>query len=320
MGKDYIIEVKGLKQYFSLSDKQKIYAVDDVYLEVERGTVLGIVGESGCGKSTLAKTIMRLYKPTDGEIWFNGENWAPLKEKKLRELRVGMQMVFQDPYGTLNPRMKVGDAIMEPLKVHGICSTKNELLARRNELMKMVELNPADAEKYPHEFSGGQRQRIGIARALSTNPQLLICDEPVSALDVSVQSQILNLLKDLKEKLNLSIIFIAHGLNVVKYISDRVAVMYLGNVVEITSCEQLFSKPLHPYTQVLVSSIPIPDPDQAVEPKELTGEIPSPANPPSGCKFHTRCPYATEKCKTVVPKLLERETGHFVACHHGKKE
>lgn len=317
---DPIVKVENLKQHFELSSRQKIYAVDGVDLEVHRGTILGIVGESGCGKSTLAKTIMRLYKPTAGKIYINDEEWTNVPEALLRSKRVAVQMVFQDPYGTLNPRMKIGDAIMEPMKVHKICTTKKELIKRRDELLRMVELNPADADKYPHEFSGGQRQRIGIARALSTNPELLICDEPVSALDVSVQSQILNLLLDLKDKLDLTIIFIAHGLNVVKYISDRVAVMYLGKIVEIADSEELFANPRHPYTQILLSAIPIPDPDCQVTPMEMTGEIPSPANPPSGCKFHTRCPYATEECKKEMPELMDIGKHHLVACNRMEYE
>lgn len=312
---DLILEVKGLKQYFSLSGGQKIRAVDGVDLSVVRGSVLGIVGESGCGKSTLAKTIMRLYKPTDGSILFKGEDWSTLSERMLRPKRVSIQMVFQDPYGTLNPRMRIGDAIMEPMIAHKLLPTRQECQRRRDKLLQMVELSPKDAGKYPHEFSGGQRQRIGIARALSTGPELLICDEPVSALDVSVQSQILNLLKDLQEKLHLTIVFIAHGLNVVKYFSDRVAVMYLGNIVEIADSDALFANPLHPYTQVLVSAIPIPDPDQPVVPLELTGEIPSPAAPPPGCKFHTRCPYATPSCAQSVPPLIDCGNDHMVACH-----
>lgn len=315
MKKDLILDVKGLKQHFSLSGGKKIYAVDGVDLEVERGSVLGIVGESGCGKSTLAKTILRLYKPTEGSILFNGEDWAQLPEHKLRPLRVGVQMVFQDPYGTLNPRMRIGKAIMEPMIAHRLFPSRQACQQRRDELLRMVEMDPADAEKYPHEFSGGQRQRIGIARALSTNPELLLCDEPVSALDVSVQSQILNLLKDLREKLNLTILFIAHGLNVVKYISDRVAVMYLGNIVEIADSDELFAHPRHPYTQILVSAIPVPDPEQPVNPLALSGEIPSPADPPSGCKFHTRCPYATKICEESDPQLMDYGNRHMVACH-----
>lgn len=315
MNSNSILEVENLKQHFSLPGKQKIYAVDGVSLQVPRGCVLGIVGESGCGKSTLAKAMMRLYKITDGTILFQGEDWSALSERELRKKRTDIQMVFQDPYGTLNPRMRVRDAIMEPILAHRLLSSKQACAARRDELMRMVELNPEDAGKYPHEFSGGQRQRIGIARALSTNPKLLICDEPVSALDVSVQSQILNLLKDLREQLDLTIIFIAHGLNVVKYISDQIAVMYLGRVVEIADSEELFRQPAHPYTQVLVSAIPVPDPEHRVVPIALTGEIPSPANPPSGCKFHTRCPYAVERCSQELPELRDLGGGHRVACH-----
>jgi|SRR5690625_2013059 len=321
--KEYLLEVKGLKKYFDISEgwfnreKQYLKAVDGVDFHVEEGETLGIVGESGCGKSTTGNMIVQLLEPTEGRIIFEGTDLSELNQEELREKRADIQMIFQDPFSSLNPRMRTFDIIAEPLRTHNIASGK-ELDEQVYELMSVVGLNKSQANRYPHEFSGGQRQRIGIARALALRPKLIVCDEPVSALDVSIQSQILNLLNELQAKYHLTYIFIAHGLPAVKHISDRIAVMYLGKIVEIASKEQLFEKPMHPYTEALLSAVPIPDPtlrDELEDRIILKGDMPSPANPPSGCRFHTRCPYAVDKCKEVVPELVELETGHQVACH-----
>ncbi len=319
----YLLEVKGLKKSFDVSEgwfkrkKQYLRAVDGVDLFVKEGETLGIVGESGCGKSTTGNLIMHLLEPTEGEIIFDGMNLSQLSSEELRKKRVDIQMIFQDPFSSLNPRMRVFDLIAEPLRTHRVAQGK-KLEEMVLELMDVVGLDRSYSRRYPHEFSGGQRQRIGIARAIALKPKLVVCDEPVSALDVSIQSQILNLLVKLQKEFNLTFIFIAHGLPAVKHISDRIAVMYLGQVVELATKEQLFKRPMHPYTEGLLSAVPIPDPTLRDKKNRvvLEGDMPSPANPPSGCRFHTRCPYAEAKCKEDLPKLTEKEEGHYVACHY----
>jgi peptide/nickel transport system ATP-binding protein len=319
----YLLEVKGLKKNFDVSEgwfkrkKQYLRAVDGVDLYVKEGETLGIVGESGCGKSTTGNLIMHLLGPTEGEIIFDGVNLSTLTPEELRKKRADIQMIFQDPFSSLNPRMRVFDIIVEPLITHNVAKGK-ELEEMVYELMDVVGLDRSYARRYPHEFSGGQRQRIGIARAIALKPKLVVCDEPVSALDVSIQSQILNLLVKLQKEFNLTFIFIAHGLPAVKHISDRIAVMYLGQVVELATKEQLFQRPMHPYTEGLLAAVPVPDPTlrDIKQRVVLEGDMPSPANPPSGCRFHTRCPYVDVKCKEEVPKLVEQESGHHVACHN----
>lgn len=316
-----LLEVVDLKKYFPVKGKGlfrrnsgTLYAVDGVSFTLNEGETLGIVGESGCGKTTLGKTILNLYKPTAGHVYLSGEDVCAMNPKQMHEARRMMQPIFQDPYSSLNPRMKVKDIVAEPLKIYHVCSG-TELDSHVAKLLDMVGLSAWHANRYPHEFSGGQRQRVGIARALALNPKLIICDEPVSALDVSVQSQVLNLLIDLKNELGLSYLFIAHGLAVVKHISDRVAVMYLGKMVEIAPKEEIYANPLHPYTKALMSAIPIPDPDVKVKRIPMSGEIPSAINIPQGCRFCSRCPYAAEKCRTETPEIKEAGKGHLVACH-----
>lgn len=293
-----------------------IRAVDDISFDIRRGETLGLVGESGCGKSTTGRAILQLHRPTSGHVWFEGTDLVLLKGEDLRKMRRKMQMIFQDPYASLNPRMTVGEIIGEPLLVHNL-ATRKEADVKVEELLELVGLNPSYANRYPHEFSGGQRQRVGVARALSLNPTLIVCDEPISALDVSIQAQVVNLLEDLQEKFNLTYLFIAHDLSMVRHISTRVAVMYLGMVVELAAREVLYANPLHPYTQALLSAVPIPDP--VIEEKRkrqiLQGEIPSPANPPSGCHFRTRCPLADTICAELTPEWREIQPEHFVACH-----
>jgi oligopeptide transport system ATP-binding protein len=314
-----LIEVKNLKKYFPVNKglfgrKQSfVKAVDDISFTINKGETLGLVGESGCGKSTTGRMLMRLLDPTEGQIYFEGKEISKLNDNQIRSTRKDFQMVFQDPYASLNPRMKVGEIIAEPLVVHGI--EKNKRASRVLELLDIVGLSSFHAERYPHEFSGGQRQRIGIARALAVNPKLIIADEPVSALDVSIQSQILNLLNDLQKEFNLTYLFIAHDLSVVEHISDRVGVMYLGKIVELADKQTLYHSPQHPYTKALLSAVPIPNPRLKRERIILKGDIPSPANPPSGCTFHTRCPLAMEKCKIDSPQLSELSDGHYVSCH-----
>lgn len=291
-----------------------ITAVDDVSFYVKKGETLGLVGESGCGKSTTGRSILRLYEPTSGEIEFEGKSLLSLNDEEMRKARRDLQMVFQDPFASLNPRQKVIDILEEPLIVHGMGDAK-ERKEQVHELLHLVGMNQSHAMRYPHQFSGGQRQRIGIARALSTRPKLIVADEPVSALDVSIQSQVLNLMADLQEKFELTYLFIAHDLSVVKHISDRVGVMYLGRLVELADRDQLYKKPLHPYTQALMSAVPMPDPDFPKERIILTGDVPSPANPPKGCAFHPRCAYAMEICKEVRPEFKDQGGEHFVACH-----
>ena len=321
----YILEVNNLKEYFpiskSLMKKNTVYlkAVDGVSLRLREGQTIGIVGESGCGKTTLGRTILRLYEPTDGEIVFEGQHIEKLKGEALRKVRPNFQMIFQDPYSSLPPRMTVGNIIAEAVRIHNIVP-KEEVHGYVLDIMKKCGLQPHYFDRYPHEFSGGQRQRICIARALAVNPKLVVCDEPVSALDVSIQAQIINLLKDLQKKLNLTYVFISHDLSVVKYITDQILVMYLGNMMELGETDEIFDNPLHPYTKALFSAVPVPDPDYKMKRIILEGDIPSPANPPKGCKFHTRCSECMNVCKFVEPKYNEVKAGHFVACHLYDKE
>ena len=317
MSSEYLVEVKDLKQYFPISTgffkKTDLKAVDGVSFSIKPGETLGLVGESGCGKTTVGRTLLRLYEPTGGEILFNGE---PVTEKNMASLRKEMQMVFQDPYSSLDPRMTVEDIIGEPLDVHKLYSTKAERREKILELMELVGLNAEHATRYAHEFSGGQRQRIGIARALATNPKFIICDEAVSALDVSIQAQVINMFEELQDKLGIAYLFIAHDLLVVHHISDRIAVMYLGRVVEIADADELNASPIHPYTQSLLSAVPYPDPKMAKERQRiiLEGDVPSPLHMPTGCAFRTRCKYATEQCAKECPTLTDRGNGHQVAC------
>ena len=315
-----LLEVKHLKKYFPIKGGVfsktiwYVYAVDDVNFTIASGETLGLVGESGCGKSTTGRTILRLIEPTDGEVYFEGQNITTLEKSAMRALRREMQIIFQDPYASLNPRMTVGSIIGEPLEIHKIArgSEKEERVAS---LLQKVGLRAEDMRKYPHEFSGGQRQRIGIARALALNPKLIVCDEPVSALDVSIQAQVINLLEDLQAEFSLSYLFIAHNLNVVEHISDRVAVMYLGQIVELASDEELYKNPQHPYTEALLSAVPIPDPTIKKKRIILEGDVPSPINPPQGCHFHTRCMYKEKICEEVEPEFKDIGGGHWVACH-----
>ena len=324
MATETLLEVTNLKKYFPIKGgvfSQTIgyvYAVDDVSFTVNKGETLGLVGESGCGKSTTGRTILRLIEPTDGKIHFEGQDVIALDKNAMRSLRREMQIIFQDPYASLNPRMTVGSIIGEPLEIHKIAkgSEKTERVAS---LLQKVGLRAEDMRKYPHEFSGGQRQRIGIARALALNPKLIVCDEPVSALDVSIQAQVINLLEDLQEEFGLSYLFIAHNLNVVEHISDRVAVMYLGQIVELASDTDLYNDPQHPYTEALLSAVPIPDPTVRKKRIILEGDVPSPIDPPSGCHFHTRCMYKEKVCEEEAPEFKHIGGGHWVACHFRPK-
>ena len=293
-----------------------VRAVDGLTFDIRKGETLGLVGESGCGKSTTGRTILQLYRPTSGDVHFNGVNLVTLKGDDLRRMRRKMQMIFQDPYASLNPRMTVGEIVSEPLMVHHIAA-KKEAAEKVKELLELVGLNPAYDNRYPHEFSGGQRQRIGVARAISLQPQLIVCDEPISALDVSIQAQVVNLLEDLQEQFDLTYLFIAHDLSMVRHISNRVAVMYLGIIVELASRDELYHNPLHPYTKALLSAVPIPDPsvEENRQRMILEGDVPSPINPPSGCRFRTRCPQAESICAKKQPEFREVDPGHFVACH-----
>jgi len=317
---DALLEVRHLRKSFpikkSMTGKvlQELVAVDDVSFTLKRGETLGIVGESGCGKTTMGRTILKLHPSNGGQIIFDGQDITNLKSSQMREIRRQMQIIFQDPYSSLPPRSTVGGILSEPVNVHHIVP-KSEVKNYVLELMEKCGLRDYYYERYPHEFSGGQRQRICIARALSVNPKLVICDEPVSALDVSIQAQIINLLKSLQESMGLTYLFISHDLSVVKFISDKIGVMYLGSMMEFGRKEDIFSNPLHPYTKALFSAIPNPNPDVKMNRMVLKGDIPSPANPPKGCRFHTRCPYAKEICKHVVPEYKEYENGHFAACH-----
>jgi len=318
-----LVELRGLKMHFPITEgilaRRKIgevKAVDGVNLTIGRGETLGLVGESGCGKTTMGRCILRLETPTDGEILYDGVDIAGLNRKALTALRRRIQVIFQDPYSSLNPRQKVGAILSEPMKVHGIEPDATKREAKVRELLRTCGLNPNFADRYPHEMSGGQRQRVGIARALAVDPEFIVCDEAVSALDVSIQAQIINLLEDLREKFNLTYLFIAHDLSVVRHLCQRVAVMYLGHVVELASCDEVFDNPLHPYTKALLAAVPVPDPtveaDRTFQP--LSGEVPSPINPPSGCVFHPRCPIAVESCRQMIPELRELRPGHWVAC------
>lgn len=315
-----ILEVSHLKKYFPVKGgffggvTGEVKAVDDVSFSIKKGTTMGLVGESGCGKSTTGRTILRLIEKTSGTILFNGADVSAADKKKLRELRTKMQIIFQDPYSSLSPRLPVGEIIGEAVKQHHLVP-KEQYDGYISQVMKNCGLQEYHKDRYPHEFSGGQRQRICIARALALNPEFVVCDEPVSALDVSIQAQIINLLKDLQEKYKLTYLFISHDLSVVEHISDTVGVMYLGNLVEYGETKDIFKNPLHPYTKALFSAIPIPDPDAKMNRIVLEGSIPSPANPPSGCKFHTRCANCMAKCKEVAPKQKEIEPGHYVVCH-----
>ncbi|WP_019533052.1 ABC transporter ATP-binding protein [Paenibacillus ginsengihumi] len=316
MSEQPILQVSGLKKHFRLGRGSTLKAVDGLSFAVRRGETFGLVGESGCGKSTAGRTIIRLYEATEGEVLFDGENVHRLKGSKLQSFRRKMQMVFQDPYASLNPRMTVGNIIAEGIDIHGLYTGKQRR-ERVHELLRAVGLNEEHAGRFPHEFSGGQRQRIGIARALAIEPQFIIADEPISALDVSVQAQVVNLFKKLQREHGLTYLFIAHDLAMVRHISDRIGVMYLGKLVEVTASEALYAKPLHPYTQSLLSAIPIPDPalERTRERIILEGEIPSPLNPPSGCPFRTRCPKAMPECAAAMPELKEAGPEHYVACH-----
>ena len=318
-----LVEVKNLKEYFTINTglftSKPLKAVDDVSFAIRKGETLGLVGESGCGKTTVGRTLLHLYKPTAGEIYFDGKL---IKTKKdILEYRQKSAMVFQDPYSSLNPRMTVSDIIAEPLDVHKMYKNKKERQERILDLMAKVGLNSEHANRYAHEFSGGQRQRIGIARALSMNPEFVVCDEPVSALDVSIQAQVINMFDELQDQMGLTYLFIAHDLLVVRHISDRIAVMYLGKMVELADSAEIYDHPLHPYTKSLMSAVPLPDPKKARENKRivLSGDIPSPLNAPSGCPFRTRCPYATDACAEAMPEFKEVAPGHFVACHHVDK-
>lgn len=321
---DVILKVSNLKMHFPIKagvlqrTVGHIKAVDGLNFEIKKGETFGIVGESGCGKSTAGRSIIRLYKPTDGEIIFNGKDITSLNERELRtSIRKDMQMIFQDPYASLNPRKTLGGTLMEPLKEHRIYKNNKQRLTRVKELLEVVGLNSAFTNRYPHEFSGGQRQRIGIARALALDPELMIADEAVSALDVSIQSQIINLLEDIQDEFNLSYIFISHDLSVVRHISDRVGVMYLGKFMEVAEKKTLFQEPLHPYTQSLLSAVPTVRKKGEVKKERivLKGDLPSPANPPPGCVFHTRCPAAMDICKQAIPELQKIKANHYVACH-----
>ena len=317
---EYLLQVKNLKKYFPIGkaflqkNQKYLRAVDGVSFQLKRGKTVGIVGESGCGKTTMGRTILRLHDVTAGEILFNGVDIAKLKGEALRKIRPNMQMIFQDPYSSLSPRMSVGEIIGEAVRVHQIVD-KADHKDYVIDIMKKCGLQPHYYERFPHEFSGGQRQRICIAKALALQPKLVICDEPVSALDVSIQAQIINLFKDLQEKDNYAYVFISHDLSVVEHISDEVGVMYLGNMVEFGKKEDLFSNPMHPYTQALFSAVPVPDPDVKMHRVILQGDIPAPANPPAGCKFHTRCSRCMDICKEVEPKFKDYGNGHCVACH-----
>lgn len=317
-----LLEIKGLCKHFNLKksifekNKKVLHAVDDVTLEIKKGETLGLVGESGCGKTTLGRTVVRLYEPTSGEIVYDNKNITNLNFQEMKSFRRKIQMIFQDPYASLNPRQTIGDIIKEPMEIHNLYEEKNRD-KKVLEILELVGLNSSHMSRYPHEFSGGQRQRVGIARALACNPEFIVCDEPISALDVSIQAQIINTLEELQKKLGLTYLFIAHDLSMVKHISDRVGIMYLGKLVEISTSDEVYNTPLHPYTEALLSAIPIPDPDISSKKERiiLEGDIPTPINPKDGCRFKSRCPKAFEKCEEIEPKLIEVRENHKVACH-----
>lgn len=318
-----LLQVKNLVKHFPITQgiliQRKVgavHAVDDISFDIYKGETLGLVGESGCGKSTTGRTIIQLYRPTSGQVIFEGIDLVSVKGEEMRKTRRRMQMIFQDPYASLNPRMTIGEIIGEPLIIHKVID-KEKVNNKVSELLKLVGLNPQYANRYPHEFSGGQRQRVGVARSLSLEPSLIICDEPISALDVSIQAQVVNLLEDLQSKFNLTYLFIAHDLSMVRHISNRIAVMYLGVIVEMTTSKELFDNPLHPYSIALLSAVPVPDPLVEMKRKRiiLEGDVPSPINPPSGCRFRTRCPIAKDVCKEQKPEMREISPGHFAACH-----
>jgi oligopeptide transport system ATP-binding protein len=315
-----LLEVRNLTKYFPIKKGVlsrtvgEVRAVDGVSFTLEKGKTLGLVGESGCGKTTVGRSLLRLVEPTSGEVIVNGKDLLAMDKEELRKMRASLQIIFQDPFSSLDPRMSVGEIIAEPIRNH-LKSSRSEIRDRVAYLMDRVGLHADQMNRYPHEFSGGQRQRIGIARALALNPLLIVCDEPVSALDVSIQAQVMNLLAQLQEQMDLSYLFIAHDLSVVEHISDRVAVMYLGRIVELASDQDLYEKPLHPYTQALLSAVPVPDPDIIKKRIILEGDVPSPLNPPSGCAFHTRCPAKKDSCSLQRPELTDVGNGHFVACH-----
>lgn len=322
MNKNVILEVSGLKKYFPVNrgffskNKSYVKAVDDVSFCISKGETLGLVGESGCGKTTCGRTVLKLYEPTAGKIVYGGRDITKLGKNDMTEYRKKMQIIFQDPYASLDPRMTVGDIVGEPIDVHNIMG-KKERMERIQYLLNRVGLNSEHANRYPHEFSGGQRQRIGIARALAVNPEFIVCDEPISALDVSIQAQVVNMLEDLQQELGLTYLFIAHDLSMVKHISHRVGVMYLGKMVELAESNELYSNPQHPYTKALLSAIPLPDPDEAEQKKRIVlgGEIPSPIDPPPGCRFRQRCQYAKPVCADMDPSFKDLGNGHFAACH-----
>ena len=317
-----LLEVRELSKYFPVHagllkrEVARVYAVDKVSFDLERGHTLGLVGESGCGKSTLARALVRLYEPDSGQVRLGGADFLALRDEALKKARARMQLIFQDPYASLNPRMSIGRILEEPLLLHGV-GDREQRRTKVLALLDAVGMRVDAYDRFPHEFSGGQRQRIGIARAIALEPELVICDEPVSALDVSIQSQVLNLLRELQQRLGLAYIFISHDLAVVRYISDRVAVMYLGRIVELADTDDFYAAPRHPYTQALLASLPIPDPSKRGRPAPIEGDVPSPRNPPAGCHFHTRCPHAVERCKQEVPELIALSTkpGHQVRCH-----
>lgn len=316
---EVLVDVKNLKKYFPTGEKGKtVKAVDDISFQIYKGETLGVVGESGCGKSTTGRLVLHLLEPTEGTVTFDGQDLSQLKKREMRTMRKRMQIIFQDPYASLDPRKTVFQILEEPYRIHHPEMSREEIYTQVERLIACVGLRPEHITRYPHEFSGGQRQRVGIARAIALNPEFVVCDEPVSALDVSIQAQVINMFEDLQEQMGLTYLFIAHDLSAVKHISNRIGVMYLGRMVELADSYELITRPLHPYTKSLISAIPIADPGKARESRRivLEGDVPSPLNPPSGCRFRTRCPYADETCAAAAPEWKEIEKGHFAACHH----